>query len=300
MNFLAFRYFNEVARTKSIRRAADRLHIAPSAVSRQLVQLEHSLGTPLLERTNIGVQLTAAGVMVERYTQNMFRDLDQLQATIKDFKGLQEGEVKLAVIEGVISGFLPRVVAEFTERYPAILFTVLSDSTDRIIEALIRNEADIGIVFNAKSRPEIQVISEHTEPVMCLMSNAHPFAERKSLTLAEICSQPIALPVGSFGLRQIFETAAFRQKLRPRVVLTANTLELIKNFAIAGGTLTIAPKMAAMKEVSQGLLKAVPIDDDALISATSAICIHRDRPLSYAATEFLKKISGDFEKLKAQ
>ncbi len=297
MNFLAFRYFNEVAKTKSIRRAADRLHIAPSAVSRQLVQLEHSLGTPLLERTNIGVQLTAAGAMVERYTLGMFRELEQLQAMINDFKGLQEGEVKLGVIEGVISGFLPRAITEFSAKFPAISFTVQSDSTDRIVEALIRNEIDIGIVFNAKSRPEIQTVAEQLDPVMCLVSKAHKFAGRASLTLAEICSQPIALPVASFGLRQVFEAAAARAKLTPRIVVTANTLELIKSLAAAGGMLTICPVLAAAKELTNGSLKAIPIEEAGLASAAAAICIHRDRPLSYAATAFLQKISGEFRAL---
>ncbi len=297
MNFLAFRYFNEVAKVKSIRRAADRLHIAPSAVSRQLMQLEHSLGTPLLERTNIGVELTQAGVIVEQYTRGMFRDLAHLQALIQDFKNLNEGEVSLWVIEGIISNFLPRVMADFNRTYPAILFSVQTDSTDRIIEALIRNEADIGVVFNAKPRPEIEIIAEHTEPVMCLMAKDHEFANRSHVSLQEICTQPVALPLASFGLRRIFEAAVLRQKLEPRVSLTSNTLELTKTFASAGNAVTISPLLAAVKEVELGTLVAVPISDPEFSAATAAICTRRDRPLSYAAAAFLRKLAAAFKKL---
>lgn len=297
MNFLAFRYFNEVAKAKSIRRAADRLHIAPSAVSRQLMQLEHSLGTPLLERTNIGVELTPAGAIVEQYTRGMFRDLAHLQALIQDFKNLKEGEVSLWVIEGIISNFLPRAMAEFNQSHPSIKFRVQADSTDRIIEALIRNEADIGVVFNARPRQEIEIMAEYTEPVVCLMAKTHEFAGRASVSVAEICTQSIALPLTSFGLRQIFEAAVQRQKLKPRVSLTSNTLELTKTFASAGHAVTISPLLAAIKDVELGQLVAVAISDREFAAATAAVCVHRDRPLSYAASAFLRKLKADFNNL---
>jgi DNA-binding transcriptional LysR family regulator len=297
MNFVAFKYFNEVAKTKSIRRAADRLHIAPSAVSRQLVQLEHGFGAPLLERSNVGIELTPAGVMVERYTLGVFHDLERLQASIRDFKGLQEGEVKLCVIEGVISGFLPRVISEFNEHYPAITFTVMSDSTDRIIEALIRNEADIGAVYNSRPRPEIEVVAEHAEPVMCLVAKDHPLATRASVSLAELCEMQIALPVSSFGLRQVFDRAIEQRGLKPCVTVTANTLELTRKMALTGRMATIGPALSAMKEIQQGLFKTVMIEEPEFAQAKSMICVHRDRPLSYAAIEFLKKISKEFVKL---
>lgn len=297
MNFVAFKYFNEVAKTKSIRRAADRLHIAPSAVSRQLIQLEHSFGAPLLERTNVGIALTPAGVMVERYTQGVFHDLEQLQASIRDFKGLQEGEVKLCVIEGLISGFLPRVISEFNGDYPAIRFTVASDSTDRIIEALIRNETDIGAVYNSRPRPEIEVVAEHVEPVMCLVARSHTLAGRAGLSLAELCDTQVALPVCSFGLRQVFDRAVAARGLKPRVAVTANTLELTRKMALAGRMVTIGPALSAMKEIQQGLFVAVPIEEPEFREAKSMICVHKDRPLSYAAAEFLKKIAREFTKL---
>ena len=79
LNLNTYRYFNEVAETRSIRRAADRLHVAPSAISRQIAILERMLGSLLLERTNTGIQLTTAGLVLERYTRQMFRDLERVQ-----------------------------------------------------------------------------------------------------------------------------------------------------------------------------------------------------------------------------
>lgn len=295
MNFNTYRYFNEVSETRSIRRAADRLHVAPSAISRQLALLEHSLGTLLLERTNTGIQLTPAGLMLERYTRHMFRDLERVQDTIKNLKGLRQGEVKIWVIEGLILDFLPRAISEFNDHFPAIRFSVFCESSDRILEAIIRDEADIGIVFNAKSRPGIEIVAEYSEPVMCLVSKNHVFADRDSLTLAEVCSQQISLPITSFGLRQIFDKAVARQNLSPDIIVSSNNLELTKTMALTGRTLAIGPALAAGKEIRDGTLKAIPIRDDDLANATAAVCVHRDRRLSYAANEFLKKVTREFK-----
>jgi DNA-binding transcriptional LysR family regulator len=116
VNFTAFRYFNEVAHSKAIRRAADRLHVTPSAVSRQISLLEHQLGAPLLERTKNGVELTAAGVILERYTRTLFRDLERVREGINAFRSLDQGEVKIHAMEGVLSNFLPQTTRASTSR----------------------------------------------------------------------------------------------------------------------------------------------------------------------------------------
>ncbi|NGO66012.1 LysR family transcriptional regulator [Rhizobium daejeonense] len=295
MNLNTYRYFNEVAETRSIRRAADRLHVAPSAISRQIAILEQSLGTLLLERTNTGIQLTSAGLVLERFTRHMFRDMERVQESIRNLKGLRLGEVKIWVIEGLILDFLPRTIADFNEQFPAIKFSVYSESSDRIAEALSRDEADIGIVYNPRGRPGIEIVAQYSEPVMCMVNPTHDFAGRESLSLAEICSQQIALPITSFGLRQLFDQAITRQKLNPDVLVSTNNLELTKAMAITGKTIAIAPAMAARKELSDGRLRAIPIQEGEFVDATSAVCVHRDRQLSYAANEFLKRLVKTFQ-----
>jgi DNA-binding transcriptional LysR family regulator len=297
VNFNTYRYFNEVAQTKSIRRAADRLHVAPSAISRQLAILEQSLGALLLDRTNNGVQLTAAGVMLERFTRNMFRDLDRVHESIKNLRTLNQGEVKVWGVGGLVRDFLPTTIAEFNDRYPAIKYSIFIASSDRIIEALIRDEADIGIVFNAGRRPNIEIVAEHSEPVRCLVSRSHPFAERQSITVEELCREQVAMQFPDSGIRQAFDQAVARQRLSPNVVVSTNSLELMRTMAVTGQVVTISPVLAAGAELLSGSLRAIPIEDDALASITFAVCVHRDRQLSHAGYEFLKSISKRFQEI---
>lgn len=78
MQFSALRYFLETARLGSIRRAAEVLHVAPSAVSRQIALLEQNFGAPLFERHATGVRLTTAGQVFSRQARATVRDFDRL------------------------------------------------------------------------------------------------------------------------------------------------------------------------------------------------------------------------------
>jgi DNA-binding transcriptional LysR family regulator len=294
LNFTAFRYFNEVARSKAIRRAADRLHVTPSAISRQIALLEHQLGAPLLERTTNGVELTAAGVMLERYTRTLFRDLERVREGIAAFRSLDQGEVKIHAMEGVLSNFLPETVCAFLQQHPDINFQVTTCSSDLIVEALIRDETDIGIIYNPELRFEIQVVAERKEPVVCLVAPHNELANEPVVTLAQLCQKPLALPRQSFGLRQLFDRTADARRFKPRIVIEANNLEILRAAAVLGTCVTIGPQMSAQREISAGLLKAIPIDLEAFSNVRSAVCVHQERVPSYAASAFLKFLKGRF------
>ncbi|MET0969505.1 MAG: LysR family transcriptional regulator [Tardiphaga sp.] len=297
MRFLTLRYFNEVARLGSIRKAADRLHVAPSAISRQISQLEHEVDAVLFERSKNGLQLTAAGEVLARRSYGIFRDLDRARAGIDDLRGLRRGEVSVWVIEGFISGLLPGILADFNRRFPNVTFRVQTGSTDRIVEALLEDEADIGMTFNAAPRAEIETVAEFIEPVSCLVAPSHDYADRTSLTLEDICRQPLALPEHSFGLRQFFDKAVAERGLTARVFLTTNSLELTKTMAATGQVIAFMPALTVIHELATGSLRAVPINDAGFASARSSVNVHRDRPLSHAAQEFLKILAAAIRSL---
>lgn len=295
MNFAAFKYFNEVTKTKAIRRAADRLHIAPSAVSRQLALLEHAFGAPLLERTNSGIQLTPAGVILERYTSKMFRELDQVRENIAAFKTLNQGEVKISAMEGVLTNFLPQAIAAFMERHPGIRFDITSLSGDLIVESLIKNEADVAIAYNSPLRPEIEIVAERADPVMALVPAQDPLAEMASVTVEALCERRLAMVHRSYGLRQLFDSTVEARKLAPLHVLDCNSLELTFSLAATGAAITIGPVLAAQRYIAEGSLVAIPIEVPTFLMVKSSICVHKDRTLSFAAHEFLKHMKSIFE-----
>src|SRR5688500_3953688 len=97
----ALKYFDTVVRLGSIRKAAERLIVASSAINRQLLILEDTLGARLFEMLPRGVRLTPAGEVLIKHVRNTLRDFDVARSDIEDLKGLRKGNIVVAATEGV-------------------------------------------------------------------------------------------------------------------------------------------------------------------------------------------------------
>lgn len=298
MKLETLRYFHVTQECGSIRRAADRLHIAPSAISRQIAILEREIKLRLFERTSTGVSTTAAGRLLAQHTRSIFRDIGRAQLAIDDLKGLRIGEVTIYAMEGLVSDFLPLLLSSFNARFPGISFNVVLAPTDRIIEAIVQDETDIGITFNAKLRHEISVAARYAEPVSCILSPSHPLARKTSITLKELARYPLALPNDSFGLRQLIDAAVKRRGIALKTLLTTNSLELTKTLSAKSAAIAFMPAFTVRAEVARGDLRCVPVNEKAFQMPFSEVCIHRNRQLSQAAQEFLKAVVTEINRLK--
>ena len=99
MHAHVLRYLEEVVRRGSIRKAAEALNVASSAVNRQILKLEATLGAPLFERRTGGVRLTPAGEILARHARETLYGFARARASIDDLKGLKTGHVKIVALE---------------------------------------------------------------------------------------------------------------------------------------------------------------------------------------------------------
>lgn len=287
MNLTALRYFHEVVNYGSIRQAAERVHIAASALSRQISKLEHEFGAPLLERRATGVVLTPAGHLLAQHTRTMFRDLHRLKSKVDDLKAVKRGQVTLFTIEGIVSDLLPEIMSSFLNEYPNISFVVFTGGSDRIQEAVVGDEADIGITFSVKPRPEVEVVLSHPLPSYAVFAPSHQFASKKRLSVRAVLGQKLVVPDTSFGLRRLIDRVAFNCGVEVREALRTNSFALMKMLACTGHAVAILPKAMILKEIASGELCAVRIEGPDFMNAQIQVCIHRNRNLTSAAQRFL-------------
>ena len=125
------RYVDEVARTGSIRKAADHLNVTASAVNRRIMDLEDELGARLFERRPRGVRLTAAGEVFVHYLREQDGSVERMKSQIEDLRGLRRGTVRIACSQALALDFLPRMIAEFRTRHPLVSFTSRCSTTSR-------------------------------------------------------------------------------------------------------------------------------------------------------------------------
>ena len=198
MTTVSLRYFATVARRGSIREAAEELHVAQSALSRQIQKLEQEFGVPLFQRHARGVELTSAGEIFLRHARSSLRQTERVRSELDALKGLRRGTITIQSIESLVPGVLPQAIMQFRARHPGITFEVTVDRTDRIITAVREGRTDIGLAFYPPVEPDLTTVFKMREPLVALMSPRHPLAGRPKVSLADSVIYPIALAAQEF------------------------------------------------------------------------------------------------------
>ena len=180
------RYVDEVARTGSIRKAADQLNVTASAVNRRIMDFEEELGAQLFERRPRGVRLTAAGEVFVHYLREQDGGVERMKSQIEDLKGLRRGTVRIACSQALALDFLPREIAAFRARHPMVSFGVSVLDHEQAMTALADYEVDLVLVFRPPFLPNFQPLMSLEQRIVAVMSAEHPLATRSDRQAARL------------------------------------------------------------------------------------------------------------------
>lgn len=292
MSLTPLRYFNEVVRTGSIREAAERLHVAPSAISRQMRNLEEELGLPLFERHARGVVPTSAGELYAQYAREALLDQERITSEMDDLKGLRRGHVRICSIEGVVANGLTHAVAAFRKRFSGVTISLDITGTEAVIASVRNGDVDIGVAFTSTPDPDIQRTLRLKDPLFAIMSPDHPAAGHRRLSLRDTFEYQIAVPRKQFGIRALLDTRCRTAQLTMRPTLETNSIEALRGFARSGCGITYLPRLSVKREIEAGQVVAIPMTDKDLQQATIDVCVLKGRTLSTAATGFLHHLQA--------
>jgi DNA-binding transcriptional LysR family regulator len=293
------RYFHAVSRTQSIRRAAEELNVAQSAVSRQISNLELALGMSLFDRHSRGVRLTEAGEILSRYARQTMLDLERVRSEIDDLRALRRGTVNLCTVEAGIIDIVPRVVGDFQRRYPAVRVSVVVRGTQGVIETVLNDDADLGLAFNAPEHPDIAVAGAEEQRLYAAAAPSHRLAALRQVRIADLEEERIALPDTSFGIRQLVDRMERRAGTRLNAVLQTNSIQLLVSFARLGQGVAFLPLFAIKGEIAAGRIAAAPVADPLARKATVEVVVHRGRQLPLAAEQLMSDMRAALGLLQA-
>lgn len=291
----ALRYFQEVARCGSISQAAANLHVAASAISRQISSLEDSLATPLFERHARGVTLNAAGELLAAHARRSALDAERTLHDIAALQGLQTGLVRVGASEGVAAQLLPRCIALFRNDYPGVHFQLDVLGPQQITMLLLSGQIDIGIKFTQTADKDIKVLFRRDAPVMALAAPGHPVTRIQRISLKSLLAHPLALPGPDTTVRQMLDVACSAQDLDLRPVLTSNHMNSLHQFALAGAGVTVSAELSARHLIEQGLLQASLIQERVLLSRQIEIQALAGRRLPSMARSFVDFLTPHLE-----
>jgi DNA-binding transcriptional LysR family regulator len=290
MDFTALRYFSATAHSRSIRAASDRLHVSPSAISRQIAKLEHELRAPIFDRRAQGMKLTPAGEILLCKIDGVMSEFSRVKSHIAALQDLHAGSVDVCCFQTAIESFVAPVLNRFHTQYPDVNFNVRMSSTDEAMEALIAGTAELSLVLNAPARDTITTLEVFRDRMVAVFSPTHPLAGRKMISLGDLEGFSFALTEPSFGLRQQMDRVFARHGFRPAAFCVTNSLALVKEVASIGKQCTLLPRFVVERELAAGSLKTAGVREFGADPLVFCICSRSDRSLSPAAKVFMDTV----------
>lgn len=289
VHLVALRYFAETVRTGSMRQAAERLHVAASAINRQILKLEDQLQCKLFDRLAEGVRLTSAGEVLYHYVLRLERDLDQAISQIDDLRGLRRGHVSIACEDGIGRDFVPAVLAAFHRDYPRVTFSVEISPAPDVLQQVADGDADIGIAMSPPIRPDVAVETKIEIPLGVIAAVDSPLALQPSLRLRDLAGEPLIHgKTGHGGGTDIYSLISGRSD-RNRFIET-NASDFIANLVKAGIGIGIRSPIGIMHELETGQLAFIPLIDPLSKPAYLTIYAKPQRALPIAGAVLLERL----------
>jgi DNA-binding transcriptional LysR family regulator len=290
--------FAKVAELGSFSRAAEALFLTQPTISEHVRGLEDELGVQLLDRLGRGATPTRAGQLLLGYARRMLSLSREAHQALERFQGRVSGE--LVVGGSTIPGeyVLPAIIGRFKAKYPDVSISLLIGSTRQVSDWLEEGRVEVGVVG---ARPGTRVLEARelmADELVLVVPAGHPWAARKSATLAELQKAPMVVRERGSGSRQAVEHAleeAGVELSSLRVVGEMGSTQAVKQAVRAGLGIALLSKRAVEDECRAGLLACVKVKD-LRIARAFYLVIHRDRtrsPLAQAFIEFTESQASE-------
>ncbi|MFT3813800.1 MAG: LysR family transcriptional regulator [Acidovorax sp.] len=292
MHARVLRYLDEVVRRGSIRKAAEHLHVAPTAVNRQILSLEAELGAPLFERIHNRLRLTPLGEMVLAHVRSTLREHAVLRERIAEFKGARRGEITVAATAGLAGSLLPTLIHEFRQRYPGIALRVIDLTIDEITAAVERGDADLGLGYDLPERAALRTLAASEWQIGAVVPPRHALARQSSVLLSECIGHPLILPAPPLSIRTLLADAFARNAIAVTPVAESTSTTLIRRLVMLGEGVALLNQLDVMEERSRNALVFVPLRDAHLQRQTLVLLARAKGQLS-AAAELLAASIGE-------
>jgi DNA-binding transcriptional LysR family regulator len=289
----------EVARTGSIRRAAELLNLTPSAMNRRIQDLELEVGTPLFERRPRGVKLTTAGEMFVRYARSQIADAERMKSQVEDLRGLRRGPVLIACSQALAHDFLASRISEFGKRHPKVVFDVKIMDHDRALTALSAYDVDLALIYRPAMVPSLRVIASIPQRLAVIVRSDHPLATRKTVRLSDCAPYSAALPDRTLGGRQILDEVTARRDLRFNTLAESNSFEMLRGLVFRCNMISFQIEIGAPSGMPGRGLVSRPVDTRDIPTADLVLCQLRGRSLPVAAATFAELLTKSLNEMKA-
>lgn len=241
--------FRAVAEEGSFTRAAVRLHVSQSAVSRQLQLLESELGGPLLHRSVKGVTLTAEGELLLRTANRIHRDIREAVWEISETQKLKRGQLRIAGGGTVCLYVLPQLLKRFRALHKDVDLLVKTGSTTAVLQLLRNHQLDLALLTLPIIGTDLEVRSAIREELVVVTAPRHPLTQQKVIEAKRLSDHPLVLFEPGSNTRMLVDQFFAEQQMPMNVAMETESVEIIKAMVASGLGIALVPYVAIASDM---------------------------------------------------
>jgi len=278
---LGLEAFVAVAEQGGFQKAAETLFITQTALTRRLQNLESLLGVKLVERTTRSVALTKLGADFLPQARRLMGELSNALTEIQNTGKAQRGDVVIACVPTVGVQYLPRIIQEYSQRYPDNRIKILDHASSGVADAVLRREAEFGINIGGPLHPELISIPLLEDRFVLICRGDHPLVKRGSVSWRQLAIYPLIFAGELSGNRPLLDVAigSHDVALQPHYEVQRSSTAM--GLVAEGIAAAVVPSLAVQKG-SYPRIKVIRLVDP-VVSRTLVLVRRRTAQLSPAA-----------------
>ncbi len=290
------RYFVAVAEREHISEAAEHLHVAQSAVSRQIANLEEELGTPLFERIGRNVKLTPVGKIFLEHSITALEAIDFATKQVEEYLDPKKGVIKVGFPTSLASYVLPTVISAFKREYPDVAFQLRQGSYKYLIEAVKNRELNLALLGPIPPKDEsLNVNVLFSENMYALLPLSHPLTKNETINLIDLRNDDFVMFPEGYILHKVVMDACRSLGFAPNITSEGEDMDALKGLVAAGIGVTLLPE-SSLYDSTPRLTVKIPIAMP-VIRRTVGVIYPTTRDLAPSEQIFLSFVSDFFSRL---
>jgi LysR family transcriptional regulator, nitrogen assimilation regulatory protein len=280
MDLKQLEYFVQIASLRGFNRAATHLHIAQSALSRQVRQLEDELGVDLLIRDRAGLQLTRAGELLLEQANSLLQQFRRVRDDVIAEGTVPRGELVIGIPQSLRFMIAAPLLRQFGKQHAAVRIRTWVAPGVVLRDLVLGGTVDIAVT--AASEPDVALDSQPLmrESLVLVGPRSSPLARATVVDWNRVITLPLILPSHPSTIRVLVEEAAAKRGVSLNVLTEINDISLIVELVLEGGGFTLVPYSAVHAAVSEKKVLATGLES---VCCAWDITHLREKPLSPAA-----------------
>jgi DNA-binding transcriptional LysR family regulator len=289
MNLETLQLYCDVVRLRSFSRGAAANEVSQSAASQAIQQLESDIGVRLLDRSKRPFTVTPEGRVLYEACRDLLHRYEQARARIGSSRNRLDGTVRVAAIYSVGLHDVSRHMQPFMSAHPQAKVQLECLHPHKVVEAVINDEADIGIMSYPPAVRGLAVIPWRSEKMVFVCHPGHRFAKRRMIMPADLNGEKFVAFDADLGIRKAIDRSLKQKNVRVDVVMEFDNIETIKQAIAIGAGVSILPRPTVLKEIEIGSLAAVPLAIPDL-ERPVGIIYRRQKHLSPTVARFIESL----------